>query len=70
MTRKDYIVLAAAIRRAALKNWHTDVDGSYPAALKDQHTTYVREVAYALAADNKNFDWERFVKACDPEGGD
>ena len=61
MTRKDYIVLAAAIRRSALKN-------NYCAMDRERHMTYVKEVGYALLADNNNFDWDRWIKACDPEG--
>jgi len=59
MTRKDYVAIAAAVRRAALKN-------NFCAQDYARHYTYVSEIAEAFAADNPRFDWARFVKACDP----
>lgn len=57
MTRKDYILLADALRRARIETLRTghDAEGIRIAAI---------EIAYELKDDNPAFDKERFMKAC------
>jgi hypothetical protein len=58
MTRKDYVLLAAAIERAGLSG---DFEKSeYQAAIEYVAT----ELADALAAENPRFERDRFLKAC------
>lgn len=58
MTRKDYILLAEALKAARMKS-------EFPAA--DEFNGGVdaaaRLVADALARDNPRFDYDRFMKA-------
>ena len=55
MTRKDYILIAAAI--AAAK-----IDAMTGAEYARKCITH--NIALALASDNPRFDRERFLKAC------
>lgn len=61
MTRKDYIIIAAAIKASRT---HPD-DGK----LTDQACVDLtaRELARALGRDNPRFDGERFLKAAGVE---
>jgi len=52
MTRKDYILIAAAIKRANQAPGYTE---------RNIFVTY--EIADALASDNPRFDRARFLKA-------
>lgn len=67
MTRKDYVLIAAALRRAlSAATW------AYPPALHDAHRAAVvrivaHELAEALATDNPRFDRAKFLAAT---GGD
>jgi len=56
MTRKDYEIIAAAIKNAAMR------------AGNDSETvdTIVYEIAHQLALDNPRFDADRFAAACRP----
>jgi hypothetical protein len=56
MTRKDYILLAGAIRRARL----------CPDCMK----RIVDEIGCVLAEDNWRFDWHRWLVACYPPEDD
>lgn len=59
MTRKDYILIAAAIANAGVSV--TDInEPQYQHGIED--TTHA--IADALARDNPRFDCERFLKAC------
>lgn len=57
MTRKDYVLIAAALADAKL---HRAVR---PDAII-QHSTDCNYLAAALSQDNPRFDRERFLKAC------
>lgn len=60
MTRKDYVLIAAALREArlhALRNEAPDGGVFWLAAAAD-------EIAYALERDNPRFNRERFLAAC------
>lgn len=61
MTRKDYILIAEALRRAAP---NLDVVRPATANMHMQHEHDCQMVANALAADNAAFDRARFLKAC------
>lgn len=56
MTRKDYELIAAALKDARLP------DPSSQHAI--QHELCCKDVAYALQSDNPRFDRTRFLKAC------
>ena len=56
MTRKDYVLIAAALAKAKPARWH---DGAQTA----QHCADCTYIADALAQDNPRFDRERFLKA-------
>jgi hypothetical protein len=55
MTRKDYVVIAAALRRSLERSPLADSTGVIDAALA---------MADALAGTNPRFDRSRFLKAC------
>lgn len=57
MTRKDYVMLAAALHRALPDRFSEE-----PARV--QFVTDCTNVATALANDNPRFDKARFLKAC------
>lgn len=57
MTRKDYVLLAAALRRA-----RPDSFSEEPARV--QFVTDCMNIATALANTNPRFDRERFLTAC------
>ena len=58
MTRKDYVLIAAAIKAAA-----TEYPDERPDA-EQQQEDVAFSIAEALASDNPRFDRERFLKAC------
>ena len=62
MTRKDYVLIAAALTQAKL-----DILGKEPpeahSDLLDGRDYAVEHIADALARDNPRFDRERFLKA-------
>lgn len=61
MTRKDYVMIAAALWRSkplAILNPRMD------AVRQSVYEMAVRNIADALAADNAAFDRARFLKAC------
>lgn len=58
MTRKDYILIASALREARLS------DDEATQETDEQWTRVVNRVARALANDNPSFDRARFVAAC------
>ena len=64
MTRKDYILIAAALKEARnhwLAEEARDIDGS--AAFRAGLNAAGLELASRLARDNPRFDRERFLKA-------
>lgn len=63
MTRKDYILIADALREARMHNLRDAAPGSGAYWLR----VAASEVARALAEDNPRFDRERFLKACGVE---
>jgi hypothetical protein len=56
MTRKDYVMLAAAIKEAHAY--------AIDAARRLGVASAAHEVADAIARDNPRFDRDRFLKAC------
>jgi hypothetical protein len=54
MTRKDYILIAEALKRA----WNTEAESAFPGV-----QAAARNLAESLARDNPRFDRERFLKA-------
>ncbi len=62
MTRKDYVLIAAALKEARM-HWlipgPTDAP-SFRAGIK----AAAKEIAGALARDNSAFQRQRFLKAC------
>ena len=59
MTRKDYVLIAAAIREARSEEFR---DGTYEGL---QGVSRVAEiVGRKLESDNPRFDRERFIAAC------
>ena len=61
MTRKDYIKLAAAIRAQRDIQQSTEPRGKFYRAAID---AVAESIAAVLAADNPNFDRQRFLTAC------
>ena len=60
MTRKDYILIAEAIKQTAdMSRSFADAEALRGARLTANH------IATALGRDNPRFDRERFLKACD-----
>lgn len=57
MTRKDYILIAAALKRAQ------ETAYTQPHAVEAGVTVAAKELADALATDNPAFDWHRFMRA-------
>ena len=57
MTRKDYILIAAALRDART------YAAQHPEQFADVGVTIVHTLADRLANDNPRFDRERFLKA-------
>ena len=60
MTRKDYVMLAEALR--------STLDPLDDAFHREQHEADATAVADALARDNPRFDRERFLKAAGVTG--
>lgn len=64
MTRKDYELIASAIKRSHL----TELDGHEETIIATaQHKTTAFSVARRLEMDNPRFDRDRFLKACGVE---
>jgi hypothetical protein len=59
MTRKDYIVIASAVAKAA-----TNADSTGSTVTRSAITCVAYRLADILAADNPRFDLERFLEAC------
>lgn len=62
MTRKDYELIAAAMRKVG--GHLTSSNEDYAAGKRDIHARASAELATALEATNPRFDRERFLKAC------
>jgi hypothetical protein len=60
VTRKDYVLIAAALRDTALIDCRTP---EYLAGVKAAHVSAASRLSDALARDNPRFDRERFLKA-------
>lgn len=54
MTRKDYVLIAAAIAKMP----------DFASSLRTAKASAAASLADALASDNARFDRERFLKAC------
>lgn len=65
MTRKDYVLIAAALARSAARKDSLPDDLHEAAA---QHRRDCEELADALARENGRFDRARFMRACGIEG--
>ncbi len=63
MTRKDYVLIAAALKEARM-HWLIGGIARDAASFRAGLRAAVQEVAGALARDNAKFDRERFIKAC------
>jgi len=64
MTKKDYVLLAQALRNAKPATLHTVTTHADRLA----HTAWLAAacgVADALTADNARFDSDRFLRACE-----
>lgn len=59
MTRKDYVLLAAALRDAKPNRY-----GQYIGRIKQWHADCAA-VCKALAQENSAFDAQRFIDACE-----
>lgn len=59
MTKKDYILISRALRRALPTNPFTE-----PVTAGAQYDACVTALADALAVDNPRFDRARFLDAC------
>lgn len=59
MTRKDYVLIAAALASAQPDPY---ADGAR--FLERQHKRDCEDIADALASDNPRFDRARFLRAC------
>lgn len=60
MTRKDYVLIAAALNNVRLRL----VDSDYTLAFNAGIEATANELCSTLALDNPRFDTERFLKAC------
>lgn len=67
MSRKDYELIAAALREAREQSASLVPQGDAKAAEQwlKQHSTTVACVARALRGTNQRFDEGRFMNACD-----
>ncbi len=62
MTRKDYVLIAAALKDA-LPSAYDSADINNRVGASDMHATCVAMIANRLAQDNPRFDRARFLKA-------
>lgn len=62
MTRKDYVLIAEAIR-AVSKDWERAASESHRAIGAAAIAGVAREIALALSRDNPRFDRARFLAA-------
>lgn len=67
MTRKDYVLLAAALNRVL--NDPTSLLHSDPGEFKLGVRKAAESIADSLAGDNGRFDRERFLRAVEATGG-
>ena len=61
MTRKDYIKLAAAIAASCDKSQKLYIDNAMPLLMAQE---IAHQIGNVLASDNPNFDWARWMNAC------
>lgn len=61
MTRKDYVLLAEALKEARNHCWAVEVPD--PASFRVGLQAAAEEIAGALGRDNPKFDRDRFLKA-------
>ena len=59
MTRKDYVLIAAALKAARQNSNYRDAQEQ----MVEQHSADTRAIADALARDNPRFDRNRFLVA-------
>lgn len=62
MTRKDYVLIADAVRQSRLVG--PNVAESTAHRYNEQRANTARCLAYALGRDNPRFDRARFLEAC------
>ena len=67
MTRKDYVMLAEAIKGAGGFNLAAPVE--VRSLIREGHRQVAILIADALEEDNPRFDRDRFIKACGVEDG-
>lgn len=60
MTRKDYVLIAGAVKEAR--------DASHTPYLREGIEKAASHIATALQFDNPRFDRDRFLKACGVKG--
>jgi hypothetical protein len=65
MTRKDYVLIAKALKQA--RDQIPNTNSSINAGEFVANSTAARLVAYALADDNPRFDRQKFLTACGVE---
>lgn len=62
MTRKDYIAIAAVLRR---HGFHLDRPPGFREGCEWQRRAIAHALCEILAADNDRFDADKFLAACD-----
>lgn len=62
MTRKDYVLIAAAISDS--KCMYAGQSPEYARGVRTQFQVTAQKIAAALQSDNPRFDRARFLKAC------
>lgn len=67
MTRRDYVMIAAALRDSKPYKCELTPDGEYANPLCTQWAKTARQIAYELAEDNPRFDKQRFLDAAGVE---
>lgn len=61
MTKKDYVLLAAALKASRCE---FESGSEYGRGVRTQFEVTALKLATALQSDNQRFDRERFLKAC------
>lgn len=64
MTKRDYELIAVAVRDAAIELRYRDEGGSPAKTDKDRASVIGKAFAMHLHSTNPHFDSERFVRAC------
>lgn len=64
MTRKDYVLLARALRSADFRNFPVEDDEASAETVVEQWNSCVNAIALALSKDNERFNSMKFREAC------